>query len=185
MPMNTVYSCMHCALSVLRRTTVVQVPNGAQTMPLAINESFMINTGQIEAPNPNEKRKRRMSMKEAGKAAENLKERASSTSPTKRSSMQRKTSAKDLSIIGAFPATYKFSLAARESKGIAVVNAAIQQAQEIGMPAGTGAIVVISSEAVKVCLQLQQYMRVCLMIMMVVVVVVCVTVCVCVCARAC
>lgn len=130
------------------------MPKGAQTIPLAINEAFLISTGQIDAPVAEEKRQRRMSLEEVKKAADHLKKRAAATTkrkgPSTGNGIRRKASMKrDDSILGAFPSTYLFSLAASERSGMHVVNKALEQAEEIGIPSGTGCILVVSSEGVK------------------------------------
>jgi len=140
-----------------------KVPKGAQTIPLAINEAFMVQTGKIEAPDPTEKRQRKMSVSEVKKATDVLRRRSSggekkerrnslsgSGKPGKGESLKRRNSfKKNTSLVGAFPCTYLFSLAAEEKAGMHVINRALDQAAEIGVPAGTGCILLVSAEGIK------------------------------------
>jgi hypothetical protein len=139
------------------------MPKGAQTIPLALNEAFMIHTGKVSAPQPDEKRQRRMSMEEVRKASDHLKRRVAAekkNAPKKSNAPRRRMSVKrDESLVGAFPATYLFSLAANERSGIHVVNRALEQAVEIGTPKGTGSILVVSSEGIKVVDQMSSELK--------------------------
>lgn len=140
---------------------MLKIPKNSHSIPLAINEAFLIHTGQIDAPQPDEKRQRKLSTSEVKKAAASLKRRASASSTSSTSNEKRTGTSrtlpprrssykKDDALVAAFPVVYAFSAAVTQKRGLQVVNKAIDAAAKAKLPPGTGCILVISTEGIKI-----------------------------------